>query len=567
MTVIDERGTAKDTPPQYRGVPAPRPAPAASVQSGPPRLADGIDLIGEYEGSGYKEPHYLARRKDGQVVQLSHLLYLVADNADGQRDAAAIAEQVSEEYDKTVSADNVETLLGKLRPLGVIASNDPDEQPQVLDPLLALRFKTGVVPERVVNAITTVFHPLFFPPVIVAAIAAFIALDVWLFFRHGIAQGMRETMYNPALFLLIFGFIVVGAAFHEIGHAVGCKYGGARPGVMGAGVYVAWPAFYTDVTDAYRLGKAGRLRTDLGGVYFNIVYCLGLAALYGATRFEPLLLVIAVQQIEIVHQLLPFLRLDGYYIVADLTGVPDLFLRMKPILKSALPGSGTDERVEELKPWVRVAVTTWVLVVVPVLLFNLGLILMHFPRMVGTALDSLHRLWDQIGPAWSSGGYGTAGAGVVQALLLTLPIVGLVYTFARIGQRGVMSAWHWSSGSVPRRALVTVLTASLLGGLGYAWWPSRDYQPIRRDERGTFQESVAVVTREPGERTGVRPKREPLGGVPGYVGEPTPTTTPSPDATPSPDPSPSPSGDASASTTPDPDPSATPLDPSPSGTP
>ena len=46
---------------------------------------------------------------------------------------------------------------------------------------------------------------------------------------------------------------------------------GPRPGAMGAGLYIVWPAFYTDVTDTYRLGRGGRLRTDLGGLYFNAV--------------------------------------------------------------------------------------------------------------------------------------------------------------------------------------------------------------------------------------------------------------------------------------------------------
>ena len=40
---------------------------------------------------------------------------------------------------------------------------------------------------------------------------------------------------------------------------------------MGAGIYMVWPAFYTDVTDAYRLPRRARLRTDLGGIYFNAV--------------------------------------------------------------------------------------------------------------------------------------------------------------------------------------------------------------------------------------------------------------------------------------------------------
>ena len=62
-------------------------------------------------------------------------------------------------------------------------------------------------------------------------------------------------MASPALFLLAFGLVVLSAAFHECGHATACTVGGAEPGRMGAGIYVAWPAFYTDVTDAYRLDR------------------------------------------------------------------------------------------------------------------------------------------------------------------------------------------------------------------------------------------------------------------------------------------------------------------------
>ena len=195
--------------------------------------------------------------------------------------------------------------------------------------MLALRLKTSVVPERVVNAITKVFWPLFLPPVVVAVLGALVVLDVWLFAFHGIAPSFRQTLYNPAFILLLLGLVVVSAAFHECGHATACRYGGARPGVMGVGIYIVWPAFYTDVTDAYRLGKGGRLRTDLGGVYFNVIFTLGTAAAYFITGFEPLLLVIPLQHIEILHQFLPFVRLDGYYIISDLTGVPDMLSRVR----------------------------------------------------------------------------------------------------------------------------------------------------------------------------------------------------------------------------------------------
>ena len=244
-------------------------------------------MIGEYEGSGFKEAPYLARRADGQTLQLTALLYSVASHADGQRDHAAIAAAVSEDIGRKVSPDNVRFLVEKkLRPLGVLAAADgssPElERP---DPLLALKFRTAVIPERFTRALTTIFRPLFWPPVAALAIAAFLALDAWLFLDHGIAQGLRHAIYQPLLLLGMFAGVVIATAFHEIGHATACRYGGAKPGVMGVGLYIVWPAFYTDVTDAYRLGRGGRLRTDLGGIYFNAIFAL---AIGGAVRAHEL---------------------------------------------------------------------------------------------------------------------------------------------------------------------------------------------------------------------------------------------------------------------------------------
>jgi putative peptide zinc metalloprotease protein len=87
------------------------------------------------------------------------------------------------------------------------------------------------------------------------------------------------------------------------------------------GLYLLWPAFYNDVTDSYRLSRRGRLRADLGGVYFNRVFVVAVAAVYGLTGFEPLLVVIVLQHLAVLEQFLPFLRLDGYYVVSDLVGV------------------------------------------------------------------------------------------------------------------------------------------------------------------------------------------------------------------------------------------------------
>src|SRR5256714_10899415 len=257
-----------------------------------PRLARGIDLIGKYEGSGFKEAPYIARRADGQVIQLAPLLCLIAELSDGEGTNEEIAAAVSEAIKRGVSADNVRQLVEKrLRPLGVIAPADGSEpELQKADPLLALKLRAALVPERVVNGVTKAFKPLFFPPVVLAVLAGLAALDVWLFAYHGGAQSLPQVLYSPALLMMMLGLVIPSAAFHECGHATACAYGGARPGVMGAGLYIVWPAFYTDVTDAYRLGKGGRLRTDLGGVYFNVVFMPAVVGAYFTTGYEPLLL-------------------------------------------------------------------------------------------------------------------------------------------------------------------------------------------------------------------------------------------------------------------------------------
>src|SRR6188768_199132 len=97
------------------------PAPATEI----PVRADGVQLIGEMKGSGYREPPALARRSDGQTIQLTPLLYLVLAAIDGNRTLAEIGAALSGHLDKVVSAENVRTLIeNQLRPAGLVAAPD-----------------------------------------------------------------------------------------------------------------------------------------------------------------------------------------------------------------------------------------------------------------------------------------------------------------------------------------------------------------------------------------------------------------------------------------------------------
>src|SRR3954469_17486040 len=281
---------------------------------------------------------------------------------------------------------------------------------------------------------------------------------------------------------------------------------------MGVGIYVVWPAFYTDITDSYRLGRGGRLRTDLGGVYFNAVFALLAAGAYSATRFEPLLLVVLVQNFAIIQQLLPLLRLDGYYIISDLTGVPDMLARIKPVLQSLLPGREADPRVTELKPWVRAVVTGYVCTIVPVLVLSFVLMIVHAPRAFATAYDSAGVQWDKVAGA---PGMAAAATGVVQLALLVLPCLGMVLTSGRVGGRGGRSAWCWWGGEPLRRGVLGIGAIGAVGLAAFVWWPNGDYRPIQPTERGTVQAAVRDLRALPTGRPALTVQRQrDLGGAP-----------------------------------------------------
>ncbi len=484
--------------------PAPAPIPAI------PQLAPGIELFGEYQGSGFKETPYLARRADGQVIQLSRLLYLVAAQVDGRRSVEQIAARVSIEFGRIVSADNVRFLVeNNLRPLGVVADDDdgPPRKLERANPLTGLRFRVGVVPEGAVRAITAVFWPLFLPPVVIAVLCGLIAADIWLFFHHGIIASVEQILYQPSLVFVLFLLGNASLAFHEIGHASASRYGGARTGVIGIGIYIIFVVCFSDATDSYRLSKADRLRVDLGGVYFNAIFSLALVGAYFLTGFEPLLFLAIVEQLGALDEFTPFLRFDGYYVISDLIGVPDLFGRIKPIMLSLIPGRPASERVTELKPWARAVVTVWVLVAVPLLLVSLVLLVIFGPELIARAWRSLQMQSGMVSRAYEAGSISDIVAGLIQMGALVGPAVGIALLLGMIvwrlgrslivrGLGALSSAAQRGSGRVGsegrrpllRAGLLIVPVAAAAAGLmfGFFWMPVGDgFGPTQQIDRAT----------------------------------------------------------------------------------
>jgi putative peptide zinc metalloprotease protein len=180
----------------------------------------------------------------------------------------------------------------------------------------AFWFRRGLLPAAAVGWIARGCRAAF-QPVVAALLLAGIVAALGLGFGSGVRL---DTDGFWAAYGLFLGSLVV----HEIGHASACARFGARPSEIGIALYVIYPVFYSNVSDAWTLKRWQRVIVDLGGVYFQLIAGAGYAAAYALSGWEPLRFAVVLIVASCLFSLNPILKLDGYWVVADALGVTNL---------------------------------------------------------------------------------------------------------------------------------------------------------------------------------------------------------------------------------------------------
>jgi CRP-like cAMP-binding protein len=180
------------------------------------------------------------------------------------------------------------------------------------------------------------FHPIGFALALVLAvggIAALVAVVV-----QGRVEFQTRSAPAEAAILLTLGFVLTFV--HELGHAAALVHNGRR--VLGAGFFIFFgsPAFFVDASDVLMLPKGKRIQQAFAGPFFELVLA-GVAAIVlfalPTADFAPLMYRFAVvNYFVILENLVPLLKLDGYWIVCDAIEVPDLRERSLTFLRSDL---------------------------------------------------------------------------------------------------------------------------------------------------------------------------------------------------------------------------------------
>ena len=150
---------------------------------------------------------------------------------------------------------------------------------------------------------------------------------------YAVMQVPQISLQGLVLFALCFVALKI---VHEMGHALAyqemCRRDGIASGPirMGISIFAMTPFPYTNVTGAWRLkGRGPRAIIGAGGLYLEFFAVFAATLFWAFTGTGPLQdAVFQVAMFAAVSSLLfnlnPLIKLDGYYIMTDLLGVPNL---------------------------------------------------------------------------------------------------------------------------------------------------------------------------------------------------------------------------------------------------
>lgn len=256
----------------------------------------------------------------------------------------AIIEAVQRDTPLQVDNDEIDRLLDFLARHDLVQMRGPKAMQRLLDRKHAGRgnlfwfllknylfFRIPLIrPDRFIERTAPLIAPLCSPVAIwlyagCALTGVILALRQW-------DQFVNSFTYFFSLEGLLLMVLAIAATkiLHEFGHAYTAKRHGCRVPSMGIAFMVLWPVLFTDASDAWKLrSKRQRLAIGAGGIGVELAIA-SLALLSwtfladGIWRSLAFLLATSTWIVTLLINLNPFMRFDGYYLLADALGVANL---------------------------------------------------------------------------------------------------------------------------------------------------------------------------------------------------------------------------------------------------
>lgn len=172
---------------------------------------------------------------------------------------------------------------------------------------------------------------IVFSKLFVVAWCVAIAASIWLLSERWaeFAEPIDAVLAGRSL-VTVWVTLLGLKVLHELGHGWACKHYGGQVPEMGAFFIAMNPCAYVDASAAWGFPRRwSRVVVSLGGVYFESFAAM--AALWFWAFSDPSLarstahhIVVMASLATFLFNLNPLLRYDGYFILCDVTGIPNL---------------------------------------------------------------------------------------------------------------------------------------------------------------------------------------------------------------------------------------------------
>ncbi|HYE00142.1 MAG TPA: HlyD family efflux transporter periplasmic adaptor subunit [Alphaproteobacteria bacterium] len=244
---------------------------------------------------------------------------------------------------------------------------------------------------------------------LLALLGGFLVMRQWDVFIHAFAD-----LFTPEG--LVLGALTLAGVkvLHELGHGYATRRHGCRVPTMGIAFMVLWPVLWTDTTDAWRLtDRRKRLAIDGAGIVVELAIAAIASVLWallpdGPVRSSMHVLASATWIMTLAVNLNPFMRFDGYFLLADALDMPNLqeraFALARWRLREALFGLG-DPPPEPFprgrrRALAAYAVAIWIYRFF--LFFGIALLVYHFAfKLLGLFLMAVEIGWFILRPIWN----------------------------------------------------------------------------------------------------------------------------------------------------------------------
>lgn len=257
---------------------------------------------------------FLLVGKNGSQIQVTPSAYQLLQAVRSGMSFSELAQRLSEKHDRRVSPAQLEEAYRGV--LDRLAEIERKASERGLPWGFWLKFR--LLSERLVVFLTSYLTFLYHPIVAMSALVAIVAVAVGGFL------GNIHLGINDGAFLTGYCLFLVSLIFHELGHASACARYGARPSDIGFTIYLLFPAFYSDVSSAWKLDRWERVVVDLGGSYFQFIVGACYVVAFQLTGWDPLRLAVVMIVSSSVFSLNPIFKFDGYWVLADALGVTNL---------------------------------------------------------------------------------------------------------------------------------------------------------------------------------------------------------------------------------------------------